>query len=95
MSISRKCWNCGGTIDPVPHATHQKFCSKECRAEYKKKKKQKMYFEPFTFTCAKCGKEVLVDDPDDRRSRFCSKECEKRYWKHPHKKGVSHDKESN
>lgn len=81
--VSKYCWNCGNPIKANAFTQHQKFCSVKCRNEYKRKNKTTQYFEPFSFTCAQCGREIYIDTPDDKRTRFCCKECEKKYWKHP------------
>ena len=81
--VSKYCWNCGKPIKANPSTQHQKFCSVKCRNEYSRLKKTTTFFEPFSFYCSQCGHQVIVEDPNDKRTRFCCKECEKKYWKHP------------
>ncbi len=40
------------------------------------------------FTCARCGRVILVTDENDRRRKFCSPHCERMYWKHKKKSGT-------
>ena len=76
MSLQR-CKCCGWEFEA---ARNQIFCSQECI--WYGRKDANPEGKP-AFTCAKCGRLVVVDEKHDRRTRFCSAECEKRYWRHP------------
>ena len=76
-----KCLNCGEWF--AEQGGNQKYCSAACGEKYRRKHPVKTRYPSITFTCAKCGKEVVTDGIRDKRTRFCSQTCERRYWRHP------------
>lgn len=88
---SGTCPMCGAKFE-LRSADHV-FCSKACwnKARYRKCRWRMISAVlaervPRKFACARCGKEVTVSKPNDKRTRFCSERCEKLYWKKPHRK---------
>lgn len=78
----RRCAVCGKPMND--DYTFQVYCSYECRnvgCHYKLKASQ--YRQQIRFECANCGKTIVTENGNDKRSRFCCKQCEKSYWKHP------------
>lgn len=91
LPLSGKCPVCGARFE-IENAVHV-FCSEECWHEAERKGAGHRMMAaalakrvPRRFTCARCGKEVFVSEPYDRRTRFCSERCEKLYWKKPHRR---------
>ena len=91
--LNNICLNCGERFSAG--SVHSLYCSPECGYEYRKKhskvERDKLLHPSITFTCAKCGKQVVTEEGSkDKRTRFCSKSCERAYWKHP-----PHESETN
>ncbi|SUN08139.1 Uncharacterised protein [Streptococcus acidominimus] len=41
------------------------------------------FYESRTFTCKRCGRQVVTEKGTlDRRTVFCSGICSRRYWRH-------------
>ncbi len=82
------CEVCGKEF--IKRHARQKYCGPSC-ARYANRHKQIIRIEDpdapviRTFTCRRCGEEVRVTDPNDKRLKFCSQHCEKLFWKHPEK----------
>lgn len=62
---------------------NQKYCCSTCGYKYRKKYPELVHFPVISFYCAYCGKSVVTDGKNDKRTRFCSQVCEKKYWRHP------------
>ena len=81
------CAQCGQMF--VAKNAVQRYCSPQCRADFRKQQDVRRNYPPTTFVCGnpKCRKTVeTATDRLDKRTRFCSRECEKAYWRHPPKK---------
>lgn len=69
----------------APMSVNQKYCSVKCGRTYRRNHPETVNFPAVSFRCAKCGKAVVTDGKNDKRTRFCSQVCEKKYWRHPPK----------
>lgn len=77
----RKCINCGKEF--LPNTKMQKYCSRSCGSEFRKKNDINSNWPKKTFVCAYCGKKVTTKgNSSDKRTRFCSNECQEKFWKH-------------
>ena len=63
-----KCLNCGEWF--AEQGLNQKYCSAACGEKYRRKHPVKTRYPSITFTCAKCGKEVVTDGIRDKRTHF-------------------------
>jgi len=78
MPVVRVCLVCGREFRVKPVVVkrgHGKFCSKECKAEYMKKRVKRV--------CRQCGKEFEVWESGARKGagKFCSADCHRQYMK--------------
>ena len=86
MDIETVCACCGRPF--TAHRRTQRFCSEACRRKAYRKQPGRPAHEVGqgavlrVFTCARCGRLVLVTDGNDHRRKFCSSHCERMYWKH-------------
>lgn len=75
------CPNCKKQFNPV--SVNQIYCSEKCGKQYRKAHPDVTHFPAISFRCSFCGKEVVTDGKNDKRTRFCSQACEKKFWRHP------------
>ena len=79
--IEMQCPNCSAEFSPL--SVNQIYCSSKCGEAYRRKHPAVTRFPSISFNCSFCGKAVVTDGKNDKRTRFCSETCEKKYWRHP------------
>lgn len=77
VDVTRTCKRCAVVF--VLNASHQKFCSTDCRHAARNEARRKPDYVPVEVgglgTCARCATEFVVTRPT---KRFCSERCRKR-----------------
>ena len=75
------CVECGKDFPQL--AINQIYCCARCGEKYRRKNPALTRYPSISFNCSFCGKAVVTDGKNDKRTRFCSEKCEKKYWRHP------------
>lgn len=90
---TKKCKQCQKEF--TPKRKNQNFCSSACRKKYYHYDVQNPYKPEIIdinlpiirkFNCLNCGRQVIVQNPKNKKTKFCCSKCEHEYWKHHEKK---------
>ena len=76
---TRFCPNCGAAITQPPRGRMKKFCSDECRFQWKNKHpKPENWKTSRTAVCPVCGKEFMASREYTRQRKYCCRACANR-----------------
>ena len=76
---ARFCPNCGAAIVQAPRGRRKKFCSDECRFQWKNKHpKPENWKSSRTAICPMCGKPFMASREYTKQRKYCSRACANR-----------------